>query len=283
MTKEEMPPKSDLKRRSALYDNERARQTLDPKLMTSYHRQAQWSEFVKLKEIIGETYAFLNRPLSFFDIGVGYARIPLWLSQVATWDKVGKYVGIDNSDFCVAQSRRLVSAKGIDDKVEVLRFDALDLGNGTSSVDTFGKKGFDLAICTYFTGGDFKPDEIELKTGKNGLIADYDAGALTPNRNFIKVFRGAYGLLRDGGKIVIGSLYHDSYLAKKVQEDFYRKCAMRVITSIKDLFTATLEGFWSERFDENRIHEYLSWASPSKVNVIPLDDYNFALMVTIDK
>lgn len=283
MAKEDMPPKSDLKRGSAIYDNKRARQTLDPKLMTSYHKQAQWSEFVKLKEIIGETHAFLNRPLSFLDIGVGYARIPLWLSQVATWDKVGKYVGIDNSDFCVAQSRRIVSAKGIDDKVEVLRFDALDLSNDSSSVDTFGKNGFDLAICTYFTGGDFKPDEIELKTDKNGLIVDYDAGALTPNRNFIKVFRGAYGLLRDGGKIVIGSLYHDSDLAKKIQEDFYRRCAMRVITSIKDLFTATLEGFWSERFDENRIHEYLSWASPNKVNVIPLDDYNFALMVTIDK
>lgn len=283
MTEKGMRLKSDLKRRFAIYDDEHARQTLDSRVMTPYYRQAQWAEFAKLKEIIGRTYALFNRPLSFLDIGVGYARIPLWLSQVPTWDKVGEYIGIDISDFCVTQSKRIVAAKGMKDRVEIIKFDALDLANGVGSADTFKKNDFDLAICTYFTGGDFKPDEIELKTGNNGLIADYDRRALKPNKNFIRVFRGAYGLLRDGGKIVIGSLYYDSDLAKKIQEDFYRRCTMRVITSNEDLFTATLEGFWSERFNENRIHEYLLWASPNKIEIIPLDDYNFAMMVTITK
>jgi len=267
--------------RSAMYDSKDARRTLDPKYMLPCHRQAQWAEFTKLKEIIGEVYSGLKRPLTIFDIGIGYARIPVWLSHVLTWNKIAKYVGIDISKYCITQSRRIVSTKRIANKVQVIQFDAVNLN--TSSADFLKKNKYDLVICTYFTAGDFKPYEIKLETKENGLIVDYDINALKPNKNFDAVFTGAYDLLREKGKVVIGSIYWDNSFVRKMQEDFYKTCGMSVITSSKDLFTATKEGFWSERFDQHRILSYLSWVPRNKIELIPLDDYSFAFMVIIHK
>ena len=266
---------------SVMYDSENARRTLDARYMTPYHKQAQWAEFTKLKEIIGEVYNVLKRPLTIFDIGIGYARIPNWLSQVATWNKIAKYVGVDISKYCVTQSRRIISTKRIRNKVEVIQFDAVNLN--TSSAELLEINKYDLVICTYFTAGDFKPDGIKLQTKENGLIVDYDINALKPNENFVAVFRGAYNLLLERGKVVIGSVYWDNDFVRKMQEDFYKKCGMAVITSSKDLFTATREGFWSERFDQHRIFSYLSWIPSNKIELIPLDDYKFAFMVIVHK
>jgi SAM-dependent methyltransferase len=273
--------KSSLVQDSPMYDSRVAQRTLDPKYMTSYLKQAQWAEFTKLKEIIGEVYDAFERRLTFFDIGIGCARIPIWLSCVDTWNKVAKYVGIDVSGFCLTQSKRIASAKRIANKVEVHKFDAVKLGS--RSTEVFNEASYDIVICTYFTGGDFRPKEIELQTKENGLIVDYDINALRPNKNFIAVFKGAYDLLREKGKIVIGSLYCDNKETRKRQEDFYKRCEMAVITSSKDSFAATKEGFWSERFDQNRIYSYLSWVPRDKIELIPLDDYNFAFMVVISK
>lgn len=248
--------------------------------MTPYHRQAQWAELVKLKMIIGDTYNMLGRPLTIFDIGIGDSRVPLLLSEVATWDKIAKYVGIDISRACIAKSKRIIKARGIGNKVEVILFDATKLGLNSHEVL---ESKYDLAICTYFTAGDFNPVEIGIQTKENGLIVDYDTKALRPNRNFVAVFRGAFDLLRNGGKIVIGSIYCNNDFVRKIQEDFYRKCGMTVITSPKDVFTATKEGFWSERFSEHRIYNYLAWIPRSKIEIVPLDDYNFALMIIINK
>jgi len=266
---------------SAMYDSENARRTLDPKYMLPCHRQAQWAEITKLKEIIGEVYSTLKRPLSIFDIGIGYARVPIWLSRVPTWDKIAKYVGIDVSKYCITQSRRVISRKKIANKVEVVQFDAINLNK--SSADFLKKSKYDLVVCTYFTAGDFKPNEIKLEAKENGLIVDYDINALKPNKNFNAVFTGAYDLLKEKGKIVIGSIYWDNSYVRKLQEDFYKTCGMAVITSSKDLFTATKEGFWSERFDQPRILSYLSWVPRNKIELIPLDDYSFAFMVIIHK
>jgi len=249
--------------------------------MTAYHKQAQWAEFTKLKEIIGEVYNARGRHLRIFDIGIGTARIPVWLSHVATWNKIAKYVGIDVSPYCMALARRKVEAKGIANKVEVIEFDAVNLS--ISSAEFLKNNKYDLVICTYFTAGDFKPNEIKIQTKENGPIVDYDINALEPNKDFIAVFRGAYDLLQEGGRIVIGSIYYDNDFTREIQEDFYKKCGMAVITSSKDPFTATIEGFWSERFDEDKVYSYFSWVPRNKIEIIPLDDYNFAFMVIINK
>ena len=264
-----------------MYQSKEAQRTLDPKYMTSYYKQAQWAEFTKLKKVIGEIYNKRKRPLRVFDIGIGTARIPAWLSTVATWDKITKYIGIDISPFCVAQSKRIATIRGIADKVEVVQFDAIDLS--ASYIEFLKNEKYDLVICTYFTAGDFQPEEIMLRTKENGLIIDYNVNVLKPNKNFIAVFKGAYELLREEGKIVIGSVYYDNDLSRKIQEDFYRRCGMTVITSSKDQFTATKEGFWSERFNRDKIYGYLSWVPHDKIQLIPLDDYNFALMVIVNK
>jgi len=264
-----------------MYSRREVELTLDSRYMTHYHTQAQWAEYSKLKEIIGEVYRACKRPLQVFDIGIGYARVPVLLSTVDTWGKIARYVGIDVSQHCVTQSKRIITRGGIADKVEVIKFDAVDLS--TDDGDSFRQNKYDLIVCTYFTAGDFKPEQIQFETGKNGQISDYDINLLKPNESFVAVFKGAYDLLRDGGKIVLGSVYCDNDLARKIQEEFYRRCGMTVITSQKDPFTATKEGFWSERFNEEKIRDYLAWIPSAKIESIPLDDYDFATMIIINK
>jgi hypothetical protein len=249
--------------------------------MTPFHIQAQWAEFTRLKQVIGEVYSTSSRALWFFDIGIGYARVPVLLSSVGTWEKVSRYVGIDNSQHCVTQSKRIITSRKIAEKVEVVKSDALDISKEQGESFRHGK--YDLVVCTYFTAGDFKPDRIELDTDKNGHIVDYDVGLLEPNQNFVAVFKGAFDLVREGGRIILGSIYLDNELARKRQEELYTKCGMTVITSKKDQFAATKEGFWSERFTEEKIYDYLSWIPSSKIELISLDDYSFAVMVVITK
>jgi SAM-dependent methyltransferase len=249
--------------------------------MTAYHQQAQWGELLRLKEVIGEVHNARKHQLRILDIGIGFGRIPRLLSRVDTWEKIAEYIGIDISEFSVATSKRIITSLGIADKVEVILFDATKLS--TCLHGDFWKEKFDVALCTYFTAGDFQPGEITLQTAENGLIADYDINALEPNKNFVAVFKGAYQLLRDNGRIVIGSAYRDSDLARRIQEDFYRKCGMTVITTSKDPFTATKQGFWSQRFDKGRIYDYLSWVPSNKIRILPLDDYDFALTIVIDR
>jgi len=265
---------------SAVYNKRVAKRTLNPRYMTAYHVQAQWAELVALKRIIGDVYRLLRRPLTIFDIGIGESRLPLLLSQVATWSKIAKYVGIDNAQTCIQDSKQNIARAGIADKVQVALFDATRLGCNYHEILS---SKFDLAVCTYFTAGDFKPGEISIRPKANGLMRDYDAQALMPNRSFVAVFKGASDLLKDGGKVVIGSVYCDNDFTRKIQEGFYRACGMTVITSAEDLFTATREGFWSERFSDSRIYDYLSWVSRKKIGIIPLDDYDFARMIVIDK
>jgi SAM-dependent methyltransferase len=265
-----------------MYDSEEAERTLNPKFMTPFLIQAQTAEFAKLKEVIDEVYQRYQRPLTIFDIGIGYARVPVLLRKnVDTWNKISRYVGIDNSQRCVDRSKKIIQSEKIIDKVEVVKFDALQLGNAHS--EPFTMIRHDLVICTYFTAGDFKPDKIKLQTDTNGNITDYDINLLNPNQNFVAVFEGAYDLLSDGGKIVIGSVYLDNEDTRKRQEQFYENCGMTVITSKKDPFTATKEGFWSERFSQKKIYKYLSWIPPSKIEIVPLDDHDFAIMVIVNK
>jgi SAM-dependent methyltransferase len=264
-----------------MYKNEKVNRTLEEKFMTSFLKNAQKTEFKELKNIIEKVYSETKKPLMMLDIGIGNGRIFSLLSKEPIWKKIRLYVGFDNSKVEIKKSRNLIGKRKFGDKVKVVYFDAINL-NKRSSNEIFRHK-YDLIICTYFTADDFKPDEIEIKTDKNGLIASYPKIFLEPNKKFVKIFKGAYKLLKHNGKIVLGSIYIDNDINRIRQEEFYKKCGMTVITTKNDSFTATKEGFWSQRFTKDKIYDYFSWLNKGKIKFIQLDNYNFAQMVIISK
>jgi len=264
-----------------MYKNKKVDRTLDEKFMTSFLKNAQLAEFKELKNIVKRMYLENKTPLVILDIGCGDGRVPMLLSKEPIWEKIELFVGFDNSRIEIKKFQRATKQKGIKDKVKIVYFNALDL-NKKGSNEIFKHK-YDLIICTYFTPGNFKPDTIKIKTGKNGLIIPYPKNCLDPNKKFVQIFKGAYNLLKDNGKIVLGSIYIDTDDNRIRQEDFYKRCGMRVITSKKDSFTATKEGFWSQRFTEERIYNYFSWVKRRNIKFIPLDNYNYAQMVLINK
>ena len=58
---------------------------------------------------------------------------------------------------------------------------------------------------------------------------------------------------------------------------------MNVITDAEDEFTATKERFWSQRFTKGKMLNYFSDVPSEKILFIPLDTYNFAMLVRIKK
>ncbi|HRI22629.1 MAG TPA: hypothetical protein PLA68_16830 [Panacibacter sp.] len=56
---------------------------------------------------------------------------------------------------------------------------------------------------------------------------------------------------------------------------------MTVITNELDSFTATEEKFWWQRFTKEKLISYLHFAAPEKITFIPLDTYEYAMMVRI--
>jgi len=264
-----------------MYKNIKVDRTLDERYMTPFLKNAQVAEFRELKKIIERVYSKTKKVLNMLDIGVGDGRIPLLLSKEPIWKKINLYVGFDNNKIEFKKAKDAIKKRKIEDKVKIVYFDAINLNKKTSN-EIFKHK-YDLIICTYFTPGNFKPDEIKIKVGKDGLILPYPKNCLEPNKKFVKTFRGAYNLLKNNGKIVLGTTYIDTDINRKRQEEFYRKCGMTVITSKKDSFTATKEGFWSQRFTKKRIYDYFSWVKRKKIKFIKLDNYNFAQMIIISK
>lgn len=240
--------------------------------LPEYLLQAQWAEMIELKKIIKELSKKKGRKISILDIGIGNARIPKHLCGIKEiWGLVGTYDGIDNSANCVKISKGLVKNYGIGNKVSVRKLDALEL-------DKLGRK-YDLIITTWFTGGNFYPDGFSFKEyGKNGKRLD-----LRKNPKFERIFKKAYRMLNPGGEIILGSVYKDNDNNRLIQEDLYTKWKMHVITSPKDCFTATREGFWSQRFTEKRAREYFHWVPAKKIKCVPLDNYEFSMMVRARK
>jgi hypothetical protein len=79
--------------------------------------------------------------------------------------------------------------------------------------------------------------------------------------------------------VILGSCYHQNEATRIKQENFYKRCEMHVITDAQDSFTATREGFWSQRFTPGQIKKYLKAAGFRKIRKIDLDDYSFAFQV----
>jgi hypothetical protein len=56
-----------------------------------------------------------------------------------------------------------------------------------------------------------------------------------------------------------------------------------IITDKNDSFTATKEGFWSQRFTKDKLRHYLRFVDPAKISFTPLDTYDYAMQVRIRK
>ena len=257
----------------AMYDNENTVLTsFDLEYISEYLIQAQWAEFVELKKVITEISDKKNGPVTILDIGIGNARIPRHLCGInEIWDRVEYYDGTDNAQACIDISQKEIQRLNISDKVSAYFIEA-------SHLDKWTKK-YDLVITTWFTAGNFYPDGFPFDTYKSsGKKLD-----LTSNSKFTCIFNNAYKLLHTGGEIIIGACYNDNEATRLKQEESYRKMGMTVITNENDSFTATKEGFWSQRFTREKLYHYLPFVKPSNFHFTPLDTYNYAMQVRIKK
>jgi len=141
-----------------MYDNENTvEKSFDLNYISEHLLQAQWAEFIELKKVITEVSKRQGRPITILDIGIGNARIPKHLCGVKEiWDMVGRYDGTDNAQACVDISTSNIAALNIQDKVKAYYFEALNL-------DQWQKK-YDMVITTWFTAGNFYPDDFSFET-----------------------------------------------------------------------------------------------------------------------
>jgi hypothetical protein len=256
----------------AMYDNDNTVKTsFDLNYVSEYLIQAQWAELIELKKVITSLYQKKQAPISIFDIGIGNARVAKHLSGVADiWEMVALYDGTDNAAACITISNEVIAELGIGDKVHTYLFDATQLAQW--------QKKYDLVICTWFTPGNFYPDDF--------LFHNYNPNDnrlnLDRNLKFETVFSNAYKLLHAGGELVLGACYLDNNATRLKQETSYKKMGMTIITDEFDSFTATKEGFWSQRFTKEKLYSYLSFTNPQNIIITPLDTYNYAVQVKIN-
>ena len=257
----------------AMYDNENTvEKSFDLNYISEYLIQAQWAEFVELKKVITELYTQKGSPISILDIGIGNARIPQHLCGVKEiWDMIASYDGMDNALACVDISTKNIADLKIQDKVTAFFFEAINLHNW--------EKTYDMIITTWFTAGNFYPDNFPFET-YSSTVENLD---LSANEKFTTIFKNACNLLNSGGEVVIGACYIDNEGTRLKQEESYRKMGMTVITSPADSFTATKEGFWSQRFTKQKLFNYLPFVDRSKMVFKELDTYNYAMQVRIRK
>lgn len=256
-----------------MYDNDNIFQkSFDNNYISEPLLQAQWAEFVMLKEIITQMYAQKNEPISILDIGIGSGRIAKHLSGIdEIWNMIAVFDGTDNAQACVNLTNETANELKIDNKVKAYFFDAQQLNTWS--------KTYDLIIITWFTAGNFYPDNFSFDTYNSGN----DILDLSQNPKFETIFSAAYQLLNPNGKIVIGACYIDNDATRIKQEQAYKKMGMSLITNNKDSFTATKEGFWSQRFTKEKLLNYLWFVDSKKISFEPLDTYNFAMQVCIQK
>lgn len=261
-----------------MYKHNTVLNTLDYRYMTDYLAKTQKAEINHLKRYINK----LGHRLVIIDIGIGNARVPLELSKdKKIWRKINDYIGVENSKHEITLAEKIILKNNLTDRVKIYHTDARYI-NKQSRLISKNKK-VDLVICTYFTAGNFKPDSILLMTNRYGRIIKYPLISLHPNKIFSRIFKSSYKLLKSGGYLILGSVYIDNSHTREKQEEFYEKCGMRIITSRQDSFTATKEGFWSQRFTKKLLYDYLSWIPKSRIKFIALDNYHFARMVVVQK
>lgn len=256
-----------------MYDNENTvRASFDLNYISEYLLQAQWAEFIELKKVIQEISERQGRAVTILDIGIGNARIARHLSGIKEiWEKVARYDGTDNAMACVHIANDVICELGIADKVCIYFIDATEL-------DTWGKQ-YDLVITTWFTAGNFYPDDFPFDTYE----VHKQRLDLSTNPKFTRIMTHAYNLLKPGGEIVIGACYKDNQATRLKQEASYTKMGMKVITDAEDSFTATKEKFWSQRFTQEKLFQYLPFIPRGNFRYTDLDTYEYAMQVRIRK
>ncbi|MEM0578736.1 class I SAM-dependent methyltransferase [Flavobacterium polysaccharolyticum] len=256
-----------------MYDNpDTVSHSFDENYLSPYLIQAQWAEFVALKEVIHEFSLRLQRSIRILDIGVGSGRIIQNLYDIPEiWQYVAHYTGTDNAVLCLDLASKMVNDLGINDKVTLLNLDAVALDQLTGT--------YDLIMTTWFTAGNFFPDDFDFKSYSRAT-SKLD---LTVNSKFTTIFSQAYGLLAPQGEIVLGACYKDNDATRMKQELSYQKMGMAIITSSEDSFTATQERFWSQRFTKEKLYDYLPFVVPQQFAFKDLDTYEYAMQVRIKK
>lgn len=257
----------------SIYETEDSvEKSFDKNFIPEEQLQTQWAELIELKKIIARLSADKKTGISILDIGIGSARVVKHLCGIKEiWDSVTSYHGIDNAEACLSISNKVIAEMNISAKVSVSFLEAHELNKLN--------KNYDIIMTTWFTPGNFYPDDFPFETYKeSGKNID-----LTNNKKFEKIFSDAYQLLNPGGEIVLGSCYMDNDSTRKKQEAFYKKLGMEVITDAQDSFTATREKFWSQRFTKEKIQNYFNFVPPGNITCTPLDTYNFAMQVSIKK
>lgn len=256
-----------------MYDNpDTVAHSFDENYLSPYLIQAQWAEFVSLKKVIYELSQRFQRPIRILDIGVGSGRIIQNLHDIPEiWQFIGHYTGTDNADLCLELASKMVNDLDINDKVTLLNLDAVALHQLTGM--------YDLIICTWFTPGNFYPDDFDFEHYSRAT-SKLD---LTINVKFTSIFSQAYSLLASQGEIVLGACYKDNEATRLKQEFSYQKMGMTIITSPQDSFTATQERFWSQRFTKEKLYAYLPFIAPHQISFEDLDTYDYAMQVRIKK
>lgn len=256
-----------------MYDNpDTVSHSFDENYLSPYLIQAQWAEFVALKEVIHELSLRLQRSIRILDIGVGSGRIIQNLYDIPEiWQHVAHYTGTDNAVLCLDLASKMVNDLGINDKVILLNLDAVALDQLTGT--------YDLIMTTWFTAGNFYPDDFDFKSYSRAT-SKLD---LTVNSKFTTIFSQAYGLLASQGEIVLGACYKDNDATRMKQELSYQKMGMTIITSSEDSFTATQERFWSQRFTKEKLYAYLPFVASQQFAFKDLDTYEYAMQVRIKK
>ena len=250
------------------------KKAFNPDFISEYLLQAQWSEMIELKKIITKLSEKKGQPISILDIGVGDARVPKHLSGIKEiWGKIEEYIGIDHSNKCILLSEKTAKECNIEDKFSVIKMEGLELDKL--------KEKFDLIICTWFTAGNFYPSDFSFEIDSSGKLKE--KVDLSKNPKFTEIFQLAYNLLNQGGEIVLGSVYIDNEKTRKTQENFYLKCGMKIISRPKDSVAITDKDYWSQRFTKEKIFNYLNFIQKEKISFIPLDTYDYAMLVRIKK
>jgi hypothetical protein len=253
-----------------MYDNTKhVKDTFNETNLSEYLLQAQWAEFIELKKAIYGLHKKKSSPLAVLDIGIGDARILKHLSGIKEiWEVMEHYDGIDVAQNCIDISTKVIKDLKLDKKVSVKLLNAINLNTL--------KKKYDLIISTWFTVGNFYPFDFDFEKFKHGYN-------MSTNDKFTMIFKQAYDMLNPRGEIIIGSMYIDNDETRKKQEESYRHFGWTVITDERDCFVATKDGWWSQRFTKQRVYDYLSFIPQEKISFIPLDTYNYAMMVRIKK
>ena len=145
-------------------------------------------------------------------------------------------------------------------------------------IDDIDEK-FDIVMTNWFTGGNFYPFGFNLKA----IEQKWYLFNLTTNDKFDMIMKKSFDLLNKNGELILGALYKQNDATRQKQEKSYLQMRMTIITKPEDTYTATKEGFWSQRFTKNQLYDYLHFAKRENIEIIDLDNYDYAMQVRIRK